>query len=79
MTCREAQKLVMPYINKEISDEDLAEFLKHIDSCEECREELEIYFTVDVGIRQLEEGTGTWSSPDSISAPSICSRPPGTQ
>ena len=44
MTCREAQKLVMPYINKEISDEDLAEFLKHIDSCEECREELEILF-----------------------------------
>ena len=37
MTCREAQKLVMPYINKEISDEDLADFLKHIDSCEECR------------------------------------------
>ena len=61
MTCREAQKLVMPYINKEISDEDLAEFLKHIDSCEECREELEIYFTVDVGIRQLEEGTGTYN------------------
>ena len=61
MTCREAQKLVMPYINKEISDEDLAEFLKHIDSCEECREELEIYFTVALGLRQLDEGSGSYN------------------
>ena len=33
----------------------------HIDTCEDCREELEIYFTVDVGIRQLDEGTGTYN------------------
>ena len=51
MTCREAERLVMPYINGSITDEELKEFLKHIETCEECREELEIYFTVDVGIR----------------------------
>ena len=61
MTCREAQRLVMPYINGSITDSELEEFLKHIDSCSECREELEIYFTVDVGIRQLDEGTGTYN------------------
>ena len=49
MTCREAERLVMPYINGSITDDELEEFLKHIDQCEECREELEIYFTVDVG------------------------------
>ena len=54
MTCREAERLVMPYINGSITDDELEEFLKHIDQCEECREELEIYFTVDVGIRQLD-------------------------
>ena len=38
-----------------------SEFLKHIETCEECREELEIYFTVDVGIRQLDQETGTYN------------------
>lgn len=61
MTCREAERLVMPYINGSITDEELEEFLKHIEGCGECREELEIYFTVDVGIRQLDEGTGTYN------------------
>ena len=54
MTCREAERLVMPYINGSITDEELKEFLKHIETCEECREELEIYFTVD-------EETGTYN------------------
>lgn len=61
MTCREAERLVMPYINGSITEEELEAFLAHIDGCEECREELEIYFTVDVGIRQLDEGTGSYN------------------
>ena len=61
MTCEEAERLVMPYINGSITDEELEGFLKHIEHCPECREELEIYFTVDVGIRQLDEGTGTYN------------------
>lgn len=61
MNCREAQRLVMPYINGELTDEELKEFISHIDSCENCREELEIYFMVDVGIRQLDEEAGTYN------------------
>ena len=61
MTCREAERLVMPYINGSITDEELEEFLNHIEHCENCREELEIYFTVDVGIRQQDEGTGSYN------------------
>ena len=37
MTCREAERLVMPYINGSITDGELKEFLKHIETCEECR------------------------------------------
>ena len=59
MTCREAERLVMPYINGSITDGVLKELLKHIETCEECREELETYFTVDVGIRQLNPRTCT--------------------
>ena len=61
MICREAERLVMPYINGSITDEELKAFVEHIDHCPDCREELEIYFTVDVGIRQLDEGTGSYN------------------
>ena len=61
MTCKEAESLVMPYIKNELTDEELFEFLEHIVHCPECREELEIYFTVDVGIRQLDSETGNYN------------------
>lgn len=61
MTCKEAESLIMPYIRDELTDEELAEFLDHIGDCPECREELEIYFTVDVGIRQLKSDTGNYN------------------
>lgn len=61
MTCKEAESLVMPYIKNELTDEELFEFLEHIEHCPECREELEIYFTVDVGIRQLDSETGNYN------------------
>lgn len=33
-------------------------FLNHLEECKCCQEELEIYFMVDVGVRQLEhDGT----------------------
>lgn len=68
MTCPEAEKLVMPYINGTITDQELEEFLAHIDSCEDCREELEIYYTVDVGIRQLDQGTGSFNIKGALNA-----------
>lgn len=61
MTCKEMEKLVMPYINDDLTDEELQEFLEHMESCPDCREELEIYFTVDVGIRQLDSETGNYN------------------
>ena len=68
VTCPEAEKLVMPYINGTITDQELEEFLAHIDSCEDCREELEIYYTVDVGIRQLDQGTGSFNIKGALNA-----------
>ncbi len=60
LTCREAEKMVMPYIDEELGEDDLDEFLEHIWSCDSCKEELEIYYTVSVGLRQLESGTGVY-------------------
>ena len=62
MTCKEAENLVIPYIRHELDDDvRMEEFLDHIDSCENCREELEIYYTVEAGIRQLDSVTGNYN------------------
>lgn len=61
MNCREAQRMVMPYIQDELTDQELEEFLEHIETCPDCQEELEIYFTVALGLRQLDEGTGSFN------------------
>ena len=47
MTCKEAESLVMPYIRHEIDIQEMEDFLEHIDGCENCREELEIYYMVE--------------------------------
>lgn len=60
MTCQEAEHLVTPYINDRLSGDELEAFLKHIESCRNCQEELEIYFMVDVGLKQLDKGYGTF-------------------
>ncbi len=60
MTCREAERLVTPYIHDELSGDELEAFLKHLEHCRNCQEELEIYFMVDVGLKQLDKGSGTF-------------------
>ena len=60
MTCQEAERLVFPYIRDELDGDTVEAFLEHIDSCEACSEELEICFTVDVGLKKLDSGTGAY-------------------
>lgn len=61
MDCREVQKLVMPYIQDELTDRELEDFLEHVEACPDCQEELEIYFMVSLGLKQLDEGTGSFN------------------
>lgn len=55
MECKEIQKLFIPFIDDKLSVSDLAAFLEHMDSCKECREEYDIYYTVIMGMRYLDE------------------------
>lgn len=55
MTCKEAQGLIMPYINDELDVGQLEKFIEHIENCSDCKEELEVYFTLLTGMRQLDE------------------------
>ena len=54
MNCLEAQGLIMKYVNNELSGLKLEDFLKHIDSCPDCKEELEIYYILTTGMNQLD-------------------------
>ena len=55
MNCRDAEKLVVPYIKDELTMDELDEFLEHVEYCDNCMEELEIHYMVDVGLRKLDE------------------------
>ena len=55
LTCKEATKMVIPYIDGHLGDKDLRQFVGHIKECSECREELETYYIVYKGLMQLDE------------------------
>ena len=55
MDCREAQALIVPFIEGKLNDEQNEAFIEHIESCTECYDELEVYYIVMVGVKQLDE------------------------
>jgi len=54
MNCQDIQKLVTVYIKKELHGKKLEEFMEHIKTCKDCYEELEIYYTIQFALRQLD-------------------------
>ncbi len=61
MNCQDTERLIFCYIRDELYGDELAAFLEHMDSCPSCREELEINYMVDLGLRELEEDTGLYN------------------
>lgn len=54
MTCIEAQSLITRFIDDTLEDEQLLKFIKHMKQCPECKDELEVYYTLIVGMYQLD-------------------------
>lgn len=54
MNCREVQNHFIPFIDDQLSIPDLEAFLKHMESCENCREEYDVYYTMIMGMRYLD-------------------------
>ena len=61
MDCLTFRKLISSYMKKELPDEELNDFLCHMKSCKECREELEINYIVEEGVRILDEEKGDYN------------------
>lgn len=57
MNCERVQELIAPFVNEQLNTEETEEFLKHIDSCEDCREELEVSYSLMTAMKQLDAGT----------------------
>ena len=62
MDCLTAQTKITSYVEGKLSDEELKEFLLHVEKCPGCKEELEIYYTLMEATRQLDEGVLTTSN-----------------
>ena len=56
MTCKEFEKMIPDFLNRKLDFLTLKKFNEHMESCEECREELTIQFLVTEGMQRLEEG-----------------------
>ena len=56
MTCLEAQSNIMAFIDKKLPNDSASDFVRHMRYCKNCREELEIYYTLLVGMRELDAG-----------------------
>ena len=54
MDCKEVQKKFIPFMDDKLSIRELEAFLKHIDECEACRAEYDVYYTMIMGMRYLE-------------------------
>ncbi len=56
MTCKDTVKLIPQFLDDDLDNQDLSDFLSHVDNCPECKEELTIQFLVKVGMQRLEDG-----------------------
>lgn len=57
MDCKRAMELITLFINNQLNSEDTEAFLNHIENCAECREELEVNYSLMTAMKQLDEGT----------------------
>lgn len=54
MNCLQAQAMFNLFIDDKLEDDQLLDFIKHIKNCPHCQEELEVYYTLLTGMKQLD-------------------------
>ena len=56
MNCKETEKLIPLFLSEKLNIRQLDQFLEHVESCDECMEELTIQYLVMIGASLIEEG-----------------------
>ena len=55
MDCVRTQQLIKSYLDGYLSDRELEEFLNHVQTCPDCFDELEVYFSVYRTLADVDE------------------------
>ena len=55
MNCVTSQQMIRAYLDGYLSDRELEEFLNHVQTCPDCFDELEVYFSVYRTLRDVDE------------------------
>ncbi len=55
MDCVSAQRMIRAYLGGYLSDDDLKDFLNHVQNCPACFSELEVYYSVYCTLNSLNE------------------------
>ncbi|NCC00872.1 MAG: zf-HC2 domain-containing protein [Clostridia bacterium] len=55
MDCREAQSRINQFIDDDMEEKELAEFIEHVKNCPSCYDDLEVTYTVLSVVRLLED------------------------
>ena len=56
MNCKETERMIPLFLEDNLDNQEMQEFLIHVNSCASCREELTIQFLISVGLKRLEDG-----------------------
>lgn len=55
LKCKDYEKMIKDYIDDALDEDDVLDFLSHVENCPSCKEELTIQFMVSQGLYKLEE------------------------
>lgn len=56
MKCIEARRMVTPFVDGKLTDKETEQFIKHIEQCSDCMDELDIYYTMYKAMDILDSG-----------------------
>lgn len=54
MGCKQVQSGIIDFINDNMDIKEMEQFISHIENCEECREEYDVYYTLIMGMKLLD-------------------------
>ena len=54
LNCLQCQSKITQYIEDKLSENEIQEFIRHVNECSNCYEELDIYYTLLIGMKYLD-------------------------
>ncbi len=59
MECKHVQSLIPQYLADELESRELEAFIRHVETCPECYDELETYFMLNRALKFLDDENGS--------------------